>query len=105
MTRRRGATGATVIDVGDGRPVRAEVIPPEPAPPSPPVPAGVQIGDVPIALPPELAQRIAAIHEHASGLVALGTELARGVQTFAAALEDARAVLAPRRARGRRRRR
>lgn len=105
MTRpkKKPAASAPVIDVG--APVRAEVIPP---PPAPEVPAGVQLGGVPIALPPELAVRVAAIHDQALGLVTLGRELAAGVSTFARALEDARRALegrpAPRRRAPRRRR-
>lgn len=68
-------------------------------------PTGVQIGGVPIALPPELARPVAAIHDQALGLVALGRELAAGVATFTRALEDARRVLEGRPRPRRRRRR
>lgn len=101
--KKKPAADAPVIDVG--APVRAEVIPPPAPAAAVEQPAGVQIGGVPIALPPELARPVAAIHDQALGLVALGRELAAGVVTFTRALEDARRVLEGRPRPRRRRRR
>lgn len=104
--KRRPAEGAPVIDVG-APPTRATVVPPPPEPPPEPAPAGVMLGGVPVALPPELARPIAELHDQALAIVTTGTTLARSVSTFLRALEDARAGLAPkarrRRARPRRR--